>query len=216
MRAADAIRPSTWQASDHGAALVLVLLTGVLITALGVLVLRVVDVDTSAAAAARDGAVTEHAAEALLEYAIDELARMPDWSPVLGGLVGSRFRDASLQPVSPVAGRLDLVALTASLQAETNVRWAAGGNTPQWRLFASGPLESLAGTLGPPLGPYLMAWAADDEGDADGNPGIDANSTIRVSVEARGRRGSRRLFDAVIARTATPGVVRLVSWKEGR
>lgn len=214
---ADKRTGSPWpQATDTGAALVMVLLISVLGVALGVIMLRVADVEVLGAAAQRDGAETLHAADALLEFAIDELARLPDWTPALSGIVRSSFLDSTSRPVSGVAGALDVTVMTSALQAETNARWALGPNAPRWRVFASGSLEQLAGSAGPTVGPYLVAWIADDEAETDGIPWVDANASIRVRTEARGRRGSRRLIEAVIARGAVAGVVRLVSWKEAR
>jgi hypothetical protein len=212
-----AVRPDGIDdAPDTGAALIVVLLVSLLGAALGVAMLHVADAEVVGAAAQRDGAETLHAADLALEFSLDELSRVSDWTTALSGGSRSVFFDSTSQPVSAVAGPLDLTTMTAALQAETNVRLGSGPNVPRWRLFASGSLDQLTGSAGPPVGPYLVTWVADDEAETDGNSSIDANASIRVRSEARGRRGSRRIAEAVIARSVAPGVIRLVSWKEGR
>lgn len=193
----------------------MVLMMALLGAALGTAMLWVADIEIASAASFRDGAETLHAVEGAMEAAIDELSTQPDWTGVLSGAVSSRFAQGTSHPVTRLAGSIDLAALTADLQAETDARAVWGANNPQWRLFSHGSLEALVGAADL-TGPYLAVWIADDEAESDGNPLVDSNGIVKIRAEARGRRRSRRMVEAVIAHAASAGIVRLVLWREVR
>ncbi len=202
--------------AEEGAALVLVLLMTVLAAALAGATLVLTDLEVTTAGNQRDGAETLYAAEAALESALDELSRVPSWTPVLSGGVTSTFLDTTTRPSTMFGGVVDLVAMTTDVQRQTDARGSWGGDHPRWRLFASGPLSALAPVAGAALGTYLVVWVADDVAETDGNPLADGNGVVRVRAEALGRRGTRRAVEAVVARTTQFGVVKLVSWREVR
>ena len=135
--------------TDSGAALVIVLFIGILGVGLGLVMLRVADVETWSAATERDGAEALHAADALLEFSIHELGQMADWTPALSGGAARVFWMPVLDRSRVVAGPVDLVALTRALQADTNVRSTAGpGHAAVGASSRRGPSNGWRGRVG--------------------------------------------------------------------
>ena len=201
--------------NDRGAALIMVLLTAGLLSAVGVSLLLVTDTERRIAANAAYGVETAAAADAALQRALIDVQLSAAWGAILAGTEHSRFFDATPRPQLPAGGTLDLAGATADLQAETNALGNLGANAPLWRLYASGRMSSLApsGTLD--SAEYLTVWVADDPSDADGDPNADSNGMITLRAEGHGLGGARRAVEATVARTAA-GAVNLMSWREVR
>lgn len=201
--------------AERGSALVIVLLLALLVGVLAGALITVATTETLISAAHRQVQEASHGADAALERALLDLARLPDWSVVLAappGNVLSTFHDGAATPTGPDGRRIDLAALTGARQRESDARDRAafGLDSPQWRLFAHAPIQDLApSVLRLPL--YLVVWVADDGMDGDGDPGRDANGRIAVHAAAFGSARTRRRAEAVVERTAE-GVVRLRSW----
>ena len=95
----------------------------------------------------RDVRSAAYAARGAASLAIAELRQRGDWSTMLtaGGdpsvsAAPSRLMDVSLTPSAPWGGTLDLRALTAAVQADTD--GAPGpGDAIVWRLFLASPLD---------------------------------------------------------------------------
>lgn len=177
-----------------------------------------------------------HAADAVIQRAMQELESRA-WDDVLGGAAGSSLTDGSASEVRRF-GTIQVIlccgagSLTARLQAGSDGSWARPADGPVWRLYAWGPFQQIGGADGSSL--YVALWVADDRGEADGNPLTDSNGAIRLHAEAFGPSGVRRAVGAVIARADAPGYwdsaavvdpafvpavdmrVRLVSWREIR
>jgi hypothetical protein len=201
---------------DEGGALVLALLVAAVGLGIGLAAGALADTETISTSAFRDGVEAFYVADGALEAAQDELAQLPDWSLVLSGLAVSRLAAASQQPTTALSGQLDLAAATVALQAQTDAGANWGANNPRWRLYAWGPLSALWAAAGPNGLLYVAVWVADDVAETDGNPLADSNGCLRIRAEARGRRGSRRIVEAVLERVPSTGVVRQVSWREVR
>lgn len=201
--------------SDAGSVLVFVLIVTMVTVATAFMMLTVTNVDALATSSYRDGMEAFYAADAALEASVDELAGATSWTPLLGGALSAWWSASTSAPATAFAGSLNLVAMTSALQTETNASAGLGANTPSWRLFGHGPISAIWPDAGPVGDVYVVVWAADDTGEGDGSPNIDANNTIQLRAEAYGRRSSRRIVEAVIARAAS-GAVRLVVWREIR
>lgn len=201
--------------NDRGAALIMMLLTAGLLSALGVSLLLVTDTERRVAANAAYAVETAAAADAALERALIDVRRSQTWSGILAGNEPSRFLDATRRPQLPAGGTLDLDAATSDLQAETNAQGSLGANTPVWKLYASGRISALAPAGMSESAAYLIVWVADDPSDADGNPHADSNGMLTLRAEARGLGGARRAVEATVARAAA-GAVNVISWREVR
>lgn len=211
---------------ERGAALVLALLAGLLLSAIGTSLVVLTSADVLIADNA--GASTEafDAAEGALERVLAELQAAPDLTSVLSGAVASRFVDGAPEGVRMLPGglRVDLAEVVneanchnparcteTSITAKSRDRpW--GARNPRWRPLAYGPLDG-AGTNGIPI-LYLVVLVADDPADDDGDPWLDGGvaaaapagglnpgaGVLLVRAEAFGRRSARRVVEAVIRR----------------
>jgi hypothetical protein len=155
-----------------------------------------------------------YAAEALAEYVAAELRSDASWNPALAGERQSAFLTPAGLPLAPWNAVVDLPALTAVVQQQSDAVWTAGFDTPHWRLFAAGTFETLTGL--DRSGPFfLAAWVADDAADGDSAPDIDSNGIVMVRGDALGFGGLRRSLLVVLRRGGEPGTD-VVSWKEIR
>ena len=200
---------------DRGAALVIVLLLMVLLAVLAGALITVSTTETLIGAAHRQAQEAAHGADAALERALLDLARLPDWSVVLAAPPAnalSTFDDGAAAPIGPDGRRIDLALLTAARQRESDSRDGPlfGADSPQWRLFAHAPIQNLAASVAP-VPVYLVVWVADDGMDGDGDPSRDANQRVIVHATALGAGGTSRSVEAAIGRTPE-GVLRLRSW----
>jgi hypothetical protein len=183
--------------SQRGSALVCVLMvTTVLATLSGALVLVVM---SESLASANHGAAQQavYAAEAGLEDTLSEL-QTADWRGLPGTAVSACLRDPAQTPRAPDGAALNLGALAAARQAESDGVFAASSDRPVWRLFGHGPFSDLAPGRAniPPA--YLLVWVADDGEDRDGDAARDANNKVMVRVEAYGAAGAHRSIEALV------------------
>ena len=227
---------------ERGIALVLVVLVTTFLSALGLGLMMAVFMDRLATGNMANSVAMLYAAEAGLEIAAGELARLPDWNAVLAGAQRSAFADGAPGGVRdiPGGGTIDLTAATnllncgrttsctvAQMEASSRERpW--GINNPRWSLFAFGAMNRLS-QLQRPAACYLAVWIADDGREQDGDPLSDAEADsdghgiVRVHAEAYGAAGLRRAVEAELARICPadetqpclPGI-RVQSWQELR
>lgn len=163
----------------------------------------------------RESVEARFALAAALERAVADLRELPDWSPVLGEVVGSGFVE-SAEPRLDDGTTIDLNRLDARLQQRSDASSRWGADSPAWVRFAWGRLDTLVPPGGgPPLPLYLVVWVADDGADGDGNPLVDSNAVVQVRAEVFGPRGRRRAASVMLARIAQgPAGVRRVSWSD--
>jgi len=205
-------------AADAGAALVVVLLATALVSALGAALTVLSNTETTIAASFREKTELSCAAEAAIERALQDVRASMRWDDLLSGAQASGFLDANLLPVMPSGGTLDVRRETSQLQASANA-FGLGANTPQWRVFASGPLRDIAGPSALDSSAYLVVWVADDITETDGNPAADTNGVLMLRGEAVGSGGRTRALDVTVARAGAPpgqAGLRVMSWREVR
>lgn len=198
---------------QSGVALVAALMLVMLVTTLIGVLVPVLVVERRLSASLRDGLEAALLAEAGLELAQADLQRRSDWSAVLVGAEPGAWTDGTVTPRLSDGRRLDLLAQTARLQAETAAtsRWLA--DTPRWRLFVWGPAASLDPALAPSR-IHVAVWVADDERDGDGDPTRDTNGRLLLASRAFGPLGVERRAQATIARVeAAPAPLRRADWR---
>jgi hypothetical protein len=184
--------------SEHGAALLIVLVAAAFIAALAFAMVMVVETERRIEGTFEWSTQARESAEAGAERVMSELAALPDWSAVLNGSL------TGLQEAS-AAFAVNLGAATAELQAESDSRFPGALNRPVWRLFESGGLNTLIGPTGsnPSSTPdYVAIWLADDPWESDNDPAIDGNGVLGLHVEAWGAAGARASVDATVAHGA--------------
>lgn len=194
---------------EGGVALVIVMMTMTLLTALGTVLALATITETAIAANYRDAAEAFYAAEGGVEFVMQEIAGIPDWSDVLAESGRSAFVDG------PASGVRTVGAVTLDLQQATREvdAFAPGGVGGPWVLHAFGPFTDLLppGSSRSPI--YVAVWIADrSEMPGDGMSGPDA---LSVLAQGFGARGSRRTVEAVVDR-ADASTVRTRSWREIR
>lgn len=204
---------------ESGAALLITLLMMLLLAATAAALVSVSSIETLLGAAQRHAQETASAADAALERALHDLGTLSDWSPVLSAPpanVMSSFVDGRLAAAAPDGRTLDLARLTADRQRDSDLHYGPlifGADSPQWRLYAHAPFADVlpAGAAAPPA--YLLVWVADDGGDGDGDPTVDANGRLLVHAEAYGSGGARRAVEAAISRFGG-SALQVVAWRE--
>lgn len=223
---------------DRGAALVIVLMAMVLLSALGALALATTVVEGGSA-------FNYHAAEAALEVAWAGLSRAmadlrvaPSWDDVIQGRVQSPFVDGPPTGTRSVMGRREVdMARVISLarcgrvrpctDAEVRVVSAErpwGANNPLWHPYAYGFLHRISPVLSAAAPWYLVVLVGDDPDDRDGDPWRHGGPLPAVVVRATafGVGGTTRTIEALVTRMPSvdgaglEGTIRLVSWQERR
>lgn len=204
--------------AERGSALVAVLLSTVLVSAIGAALTVTANTEAAIASSFRTERELTYAAEAAVERAMQDVRLVTDWDALLSGARTTTFLDRTMAPALPTGGTLDLPALTARLQAATDARFG-GPDSPQWRLVASGRLADIAGNSSIESPAYLVVWVADDVSETDGNPAADSNDELMIRGEAVGSGGRTRTLDVTVTRAGVsagqPGL-RVTSWREVR
>lgn len=208
---------------ERGAALLVVLFTLTLVSAVAAVL--VVGASTETLLAAHAGAQSEAlaAADAVLARTVAELRAEADLSATLDGRSASRFVDgppgARTLPDGSTVDLAELVNLAncnrprpctmAELDASAADRpW--GPRNPRWRLYSWGPLVPPVGAPASGVPVYVVSMVADDPAETDGAPLIDGGGPtvpanpgtgiVLVRGEAYGRRGARRVVEASVVR----------------
>jgi len=201
--------------TDRGSALLLVLIAAALLSALGAGLVMMGSTEATIAANYRTAAETRYAVEAAAERAVEDLVKIAPWSAALSGAIPSTFVDGSVTPVLPSNQRIDLVAITADVQRQSDAAGSWGANSPRFRLFAYGPFSSITGSGSVQSSAYLATWIADDPAETDGDPLADVNGRITLLAKAFGLFGSVRSLAVTLSRSGPgPGVVHVLSWQE--
>ena len=204
--------------AEGGSALVVVLLSTVLVSAIGAALTVTANTESAIASSFRIERELAYAAEAAVERAMQDVRLVTRWDDLLTGVQTTTFLDQTNLPALPTGGTLDLRVLTAQVQAATNARFS-GPNTPQWRLVASGRLADVAGIGSIESPAYLVVWVADDVSETDGNPAADTNDVLVIRGEAVGSGGRTRALDITVTRAGVPAGqpgLRVISWREVR
>lgn len=207
--------------SEEGAALVVVLLAVILLSALGLLLVLTTSTEIIIAGHYRGALEALYAADAGAERALEELQRMPGWTPVLAGTISSGFVDGppAGPRTLPDGSVMDLTAATnvrkcgrvrgctaSEMDAITEARpW--GPNNPRWQLYAYGPVARLlpASTIDSLM--YVVVWVGDDPSENDNNPLVDGAAPsnpgaglLTVRAEAFGPGGAHKTVEATLER----------------
>jgi hypothetical protein len=196
------------ETNDRGSALVIALLATVLLTTLGVGLVMLSNTEGAIASNYRAGSEMLYGADAAVERVVQDLLLVPRWNDILSGSLKSGFVDASLTPTAPFGGQLDLTALTADIQAQSDATAPWGANNPLWRLFAYGPLSSMGGLGSIQSSSYVAVWIADDPSEIDNNNQADVNGVVTVLAQAFGPNGTIRAVEVTVTKTDSSEIER--------
>lgn len=194
---------------DRGSGLIIALIATVLLTSLGVGLVMLSTTEGAIASNYRAGSETLYAADAAVERVVNDVLLVPRWNDVLTGTIQSSFVDSTLSPTTPYGDHLNLTAMTADVQAQSDASAPWGANNPQWHLFAYGPLSDMMGT-GNTLEnqTYVAVWVSDDPAEIDNNPSADTNGVITVLAQALGPHGAQRSVEVTVAKTDSSEIER--------
>jgi hypothetical protein len=201
--------------SDHhenGVALVIVMMTITLLTALGAALTLATITETAIAANYRDATEALYAAEAAVEFAMQEIAAVPDWSDVISESGRSAFVDDPADGIRTVgAVTLDLTQETRDVNAIAAA--APGAASPARVLYAFGRFQDLVPSSLSRSQIYVAVWVA----DRSETPGDETSVPEALSIlgQAYGPQGSRRSVEAIVTKADT-STIRALSWREWR
>ena len=194
---------------DDGVALVIVMMAITLLTALGTALTLTTITETAIAANYRDATEALYAAEAAVEFAMQEIAAVPDWRDVLAESGRSAFVDGSADGTRTVgAVTLDLTRATRDVNAV-----AAGAASPAWVLYAFGRFRDLVPSSLSRSQIYVAVWLADRSDTPDDER--SAPDALSILGQAYGARGSRRTVEVIVTK-ADIATIRVRSWREWR
>jgi len=193
---------------DRGSALVIALLATVLLTSLGIGLVMLTNTEGAIASNYRTGNEMLYGADAAIERVVQDLLLVARWNDILIGSLQSGFVDSTLTPTAPFGGQLDLTALTADLQAQTDATAPWGANNPRWNLYAYGPLSSMGGLGSIQSTSYVAVWISDDPSEIDNNNQADTNGVITVIAQAFGPNGTVRAVEVTVAKTDSSEIER--------
>lgn len=191
---------------------IVALIATAVLNAIGLGLVTLTNTEATIASNYRQSSEILYAAEAAADCALSGLVRATSWNSVLSGASQAVFRDATMAPVLPSGERVDLAALTASLQAASDADARRGANNPRWRLFVYQPLSRISRSAH--ASEYVVAWVADDATETDDDPLTDRNDIVTVRAQAFGSQGLQRSVEATITKDAIG--VSLLSWREVR
>ncbi len=196
--------------SERGIALVLVMMTTTLFVVLvGSLALAVLT-ETAVAANHRDAAHALYAAEAAVEFVLQEIALVEDWTEVLAAPGQSSFVDGEAAGVRQAgAANIDLSQATVDVIAAATP--PAGAVALPSVLHAFGRFSDLIPDGSAVSETYVAVWLADRSPapkDEDEPP-----AKLSVVGEAFAGRGIRRAVEALVERADT-SAVRVLAWRE--
>jgi Tfp pilus assembly protein PilX len=189
-------------AGERGSALIIALVATVLLTALGLGLVMLTDTEGAIASNYRAGNQTLYAADAAVERVMADILLTPSWNDILQGNLQSAFIDSTLTPTLFSGQQVSLTSMTAEVQAQSDASSPWGANNPQWRLFAYGPIATMAGSSNVVQRPeYVAVWVSDDPAETDNNPQSDTNGVITVLARAFGPYGTQRSIEVTLAKT---------------
>ena len=222
-------------------AIIVALMAMLMMSALGAALVLTTSSETTIAANFRNAQEGLYAADAAAELAMDHLAAMPDWNPILEGVAQSAFvdgppggvrtlADGSLLDLGEAVNMLNCRKVTACSASELTAITAQrpwGANNPVWRLFVYGPLSSLLPAHAVDSVYYVIVLAADDPSENDGNPLRDGRRRDECRKRRPGRcaprrsvrAGRTRCIELTVARPAPEAGqagVRVLSWRHVR
>ena len=214
----------TGRARQDGVALVIVVMSMLLLSAVGAALVLVTSADVLIAANVGASNEALYAADAAFERTVGELRDATDLTSVLGGAVVSAFEDGppagqrtladgtrvDLSQIVSLANCEKLAACSVTEMNASSRERPWGALNPRWRLFSYGPLDPAPGGIRSGLPAYVVSMVADDQAETDGDPTRDGVRTgtlpnpgagvILIRAEGFGRRSAHRVVEGAVVR----------------
>jgi hypothetical protein len=193
-------------------ALVIVMMMSTLLAALVGSLALVTVTETAVAGNYRDATDVFYAAEAAVEYVLNEIGPIDDWSELLDTPGQSVFVDGAPGGFRQVGGAaVDLAQATLDVNAMATP--PTGAMHRPSVLHAFGWFRDMVPGAAARSGVYVAVWLA----DRSPSPREPAAPPAALSVvgQAFGGRGARRAVEAIVEKTDS-SAVRLLAWREWR
>jgi hypothetical protein len=200
-------RRRDWR-DERGVALIIALLATVLLTALGIGLVLLTNTETVITANYRDGQEALYAADAGVERVVQDLLSQNDWNQILAGGLQSGFFDGNASVTLANGAPLDVEAVRANLQAETDTANTWGTNDPAWQWYGRGYASAFLPGGGLDNRSYIVAFVGDDPSEIDGDPTRDTNGVVTIHVEAFAANGAHKVLEVTVSRTASTEIER--------
>src|SRR5215211_2792851 len=174
MTSLSAVDVASSRTNERGAALVVVLMATMLLSALGLALVMTTTTETKITGNYTYSQEAMYTADGAIERTVQDVLTVPDWNDMLSGAQRSAFVDgaASGTRTLPNGAVIDLgeatnmincakltTCSTTEMDTSTEDRpW--GANNPRYQLFAYGPSNQFieTGTLNSPF--YVIVWVA--------------------------------------------------------
>ncbi len=192
--------------NEHGSALLATLLTAMLLAALAGGLTIALMTEEAVEANHRRAVAALYAADAMLARVVSELARLPDWQPVLDGADPSSLRVGTAARTLADGSFVDLVLVTNALQRELDQ--ARGTGSARWRLHAWGWRGDLVTDSDQDQLLLVAAWVRGAVVGTAPSNGLEEQIVLRAL--AFGPFGTRREVEAVLGRY--DGAVHVIAW----
>lgn len=193
---------------ERGVALVIVLLSTMLLTALAISLVMLTSSETLLTANYRNAQESLYAADAAAERVVQDLLTVAQWNDLLqAGNVQSSFTEGPTVVRLGDGTQVDVARECARVQAETDRLHIWGTNDPKWRVYAYGPLANIL-PEGVDSRAYVLVLVGDDPSEIDGNPLADTNGVLTVHAESWGAGGSHKVIELTVARTSSTEIER--------
>ena len=197
--------------STRGIALVVTLLALLVLVALTGALIPLTSSETAISAHHRRAAQTLYAAEAALEWVLQELQPVDSWDALLAGSRRSALWAGPTTQRLAGGATLDLGRMTVELQRR-GAGASGAGRGLRWRLHAHGPLSAIL-PREPSLGLLRVAvWLADDPAETDDDPARDTNGVVLLHAAGVGPSLAQRAVQATLRRSDAADRVTLASW----
>ncbi|RPJ85288.1 MAG: hypothetical protein EHM13_01555, partial [Acidobacteria bacterium] len=193
--------------NERGVALIIVLLSTMLLTALAVSLVLLTSSETLLTANYRNAHDALYAADAAVERVVQDLLTVPQWNDLLSGGVKSSFVEGNTSTTLADGTSIDVDLECARVQTETNNLHVWGANDPVWRVYSYGPMANMLPD-GIQTDAYVMVLIGDDPSESDGNPLADTNGVLTLHAEAWGSGGARKVVEVTVARTSSTEIER--------
>ena len=197
--------------STRGIALVVTLLALLVLVALTGALIPLTSSETAISAHHRRAAQTLYAAEAALEWTLQELQPVDSWDALLAGSRRSALWAGPTTQRLAGGATLDLDRVTVELQRR-GAGASGAGRGLRSRLYAHGPLSAIL-PREPSLGLLRVAiWLADDPAETDGDPARDTNGVVLLHAAGVGPSLAQRAVQATLRRSDAADRITLASW----
>ena len=193
---------------ERGVALIIVLLSTMLLTALAVSLVLLTSSETLLTANYRNSHEALYAADAAVERVVQDLLSVSQWNDLLASSnIQSSFTDGPTSVTLADGTRVDVFRERDRVQSETNTLNIWGSNNPVWQVYAYGPMSNML-PEGIPTDAYVLVLVGDDPSESDNNPSVDTNGVLTLHAEAWGIGGAHKVVEVTVARTSSTEIER--------